>query len=109
LLEGDADESARAAQARMNTSCPVKTASISAIGRGIGLTRHGDPGQIAAQLRAAPPLPETADELCAVARGLGVEARHIHLGADATVPEVERLSASRELLEPRAACDRERR
>jgi CHAT domain-containing protein/tetratricopeptide (TPR) repeat protein len=44
------------------------------------------------------PLPETADELCAVARDVKAEvARDIRLGAQATEREVKRLSASGEL------------
>jgi hypothetical protein len=49
-----------------------------------------------AQLRLAPPLPATADELCAVAADLKVEARDIHLGAWATEGVIKRISASGE-------------
>jgi CHAT domain-containing protein/tetratricopeptide (TPR) repeat protein len=49
------------------------------------------------QIRALVPLPETADELCAVARDLSAEGREIRLGASATEKEVKRLSASGEL------------
>src|SRR5262249_20826272 len=48
-------------------------------------------------VRGQVPLPETADELCAVARDLKAEARDIHLGAQATEREVKRLNASGEL------------
>jgi hypothetical protein len=50
-----------------------------------------------AQIRATPPLPETADELCAVAADLHVPASDIYLGARATVAQVRSLSDSREL------------
>ena len=43
------------------------------------------------------PLPETADELCAVAQDIKADARDIHLGAQATERQIKRLSASREL------------
>ncbi len=48
-------------------------------------------------LRSQPPLPETADELCAVARDVHADQSDIHLGARATESEVKRLSASGEL------------
>jgi CHAT domain-containing protein/tetratricopeptide (TPR) repeat protein len=43
------------------------------------------------------PLPETADELCAVAQDVKAEPRDIHLGAQATEREIKQLSASGEL------------
>jgi tetratricopeptide (TPR) repeat protein/CHAT domain-containing protein len=44
-------------------------------------------------IRRYTPLPETADELCAVARDLGIDpAIHLHLGAKATEADVKRLS-----------------
>ena len=49
-------------------------------------------------LRRQPPLPETADELCAVGRGLGVPesglSKAVYLGERATVSKVKALSAS---------------
>ena len=48
-------------------------------------------------LKAQVPLPETADELCAVARDVKAEARDIRLGAQATEREIKQLSASGEL------------
>jgi CHAT domain-containing protein/Tfp pilus assembly protein PilF len=50
-----------------------------------------------AELKSASPLPETADELCAVARDLKVAADDIHLGARATERRVKALSASGQL------------
>ncbi len=56
-------------------------------------------------LRRQAPLPETADELCAVASGLGVPAadldKTVHLGERATVTQVKRLSANGELARAR--------
>jgi len=48
-------------------------------------------------LKRQKPLPETADELCAVARDLGADVRSMHLGAKATESEVKRLSESGDL------------
>jgi CHAT domain-containing protein len=47
-----------------------------------------------AHVRVQAPLPETADELCAVARELKTDVRDIWLGARATEREVKTLSAS---------------
>ena len=43
-------------------------------------------------IRRQPPLPETADELCAVARSLGAPDKNIFLGPRATVSQVRTLS-----------------
>jgi CHAT domain-containing protein len=50
-----------------------------------------------AHVKMQAPLPETADELCAVAQSMKAEARDIRLGTAATEKEVKRLSASGEL------------
>jgi CHAT domain-containing protein len=50
-----------------------------------------------ANLRLQPPLPETADELCAVARDLKADLNDVHLGQRATEREVKALSASGKL------------
>jgi CHAT domain-containing protein len=57
---------------------------------------HGGLANLA-HLKAQVPLPETADELCAVARALKAPIRDIRLGARATEHEVKRLNASGEL------------
>src|SRR5262249_53966463 len=49
------------------------------------------------QIRLQVPLPETADELCAVAHDLGVRGDEIRLGGHATEAEIKRLSAAGEL------------
>ena len=49
------------------------------------------------QIRVQVPLPETADELCAVARDLGVSGNDIRLGGHATETEIKQLSQSGEL------------
>ena len=48
-----------------------------------------------ALIRMQAPLPETADELCAVARDLRADRSEIRLGASATEREVKRLSEAR--------------
>ena len=52
-------------------------------------------------LRRQPPLPETADELCAVARLLGAPEASVQLGAAATERRIKQLSASGTLREVR--------
>jgi CHAT domain-containing protein/tetratricopeptide (TPR) repeat protein len=49
------------------------------------------------ELRRQEPLPETADELCAVARDLEAAESDVHLGARASETEVKRLSGTGEL------------
>jgi CHAT domain-containing protein/Flp pilus assembly protein TadD len=48
-------------------------------------------------IRRQTPLPETADELCAVARDLGADASEMRLGAKATEREVKAMSARGDL------------
>jgi CHAT domain-containing protein len=50
-----------------------------------------------ADIKAQEPLPETRDELCAVAEAVNAEPRDIHLGARATENEIKRLSATGDL------------
>jgi CHAT domain-containing protein/tetratricopeptide (TPR) repeat protein len=98
LLDGYVGSDAEPAQrARANVACPVAVASIEDEHRGVRAVALRDGLADVAQIRSAPPLPETADELCAVARDLRVRADDIYLGARATVGEVERLSAAGEL------------
>ncbi len=54
-------------------------------------------------LRMLPPLPETAGELCAIARDVHAEARDIYLGARAMEHVVKRLSETGELAKYRIA------
>ena len=49
------------------------------------------------EIRSQVPLPETADELCAVAGDLGVGGEEIRIGRRATEAEVKRPSAAGEL------------
>ena len=60
------------------------------------LQQRGELAEVAS-VRTQVPLPETADELCAVARDLGVPDSEIWLGARANERFVKQLSDSREL------------
>jgi len=92
LINGGPNNSVRAWRARQNTTCPVEFASLSGLRRGVSLVAMTDhAAAVAAQISAAQPLPETADELCAVAKDLHVRSSDIHLGVRATVPEGFRL------------------
>ena len=105
LLDGQPDlypdDKPRAVQARANQSCSMVTAQHvahldgerrgmppSALRGGLADVRH---------IRLQTPLPETADELCAVARDSGVGDDDIWLGARATETEMKRLSGAGEL------------
>jgi CHAT domain-containing protein len=93
LLDGSAEDTERAKTAHSNATCPVKTASASGLSRGVAqIATRGGPADVAAQLRSASPLPETADELCAVASELGAGPSDIYLGARATIPALLQLN-----------------
>jgi CHAT domain-containing protein/tetratricopeptide (TPR) repeat protein len=102
LLNGpDAGYSTLATAARSKTSCPELpkqgVAKLTGTRRGVlplGLSRGlADVGEIRSQV----PLPETADELCAVARDLRVTDEDIWLGNRATEAAIKRLSEAGEL------------
>jgi CHAT domain-containing protein/tetratricopeptide (TPR) repeat protein len=102
LLDGpDARYATLASAARSKTSCPElsrqRVAELAGSRRGVlplSLRRGlADGGEIRSQV----PLPETADELCAVARDLNVGGDDIRLGERATETEVKRLSEAGEL------------
>lgn len=91
-----------AAKARTQTSCaksePERTAALREVSRGLDLTTaSGQQTADLAHLRMQMPLPETADELCAVARTVGGSVDEVRLGARATETEVKRLSSRGEL------------
>jgi CHAT domain-containing protein len=96
LLDGPDDSYADLKQAAMDRkSCgapgPIRVAEIQ---RGSGVRPFAQRGGIAevADLRLAPPLPETADELCDVAKAVGATEADILLGARARESEIKRLS-----------------
>ena len=92
----DADDRERARLAREKQHCADAPEQHIALNdgshRGVGpvIVRGGlADGEF---LHRQAPLPETADELCAVARHVGADPRDIYLGARATEREVKRLS-----------------
>ena len=104
LLDGnpsDADDRARAELARQKQRCPDTIAQATAPGwkQARGVTRPPMRGGLAdvGFIRSVPPLPETADELCAVAHDVGASPGDIHLGAHNAEGEVKRLSESGQL------------
>jgi CHAT domain-containing protein len=101
LLDGpDMQYAVRAELARSRQHCPKaplpRTARLASLGMNAPNERRGDLMDVA-EIREQVPLPETADELCAVARSLGVPASDIWLGARASEAEVKKLSDSGEL------------
>jgi CHAT domain-containing protein len=97
------DQSAFAKQTCGKAAPPKRSQIASLIFKGLSLFRGGEVN--VEDLRHQPPLPETADELCAVGRGLGVPEASldhaIYLGSRATVSQVKALSNSGELAKAR--------
>ena len=102
LLDGPDARSAGVAQfARENQRCPEsplqRFADLSGLRKGVpGVETRGGLADLS-QIKRQEPLPETADELCAVAQNVKAEVSDIRLGARATEREIKRLSASGEL------------
>jgi hypothetical protein len=105
LLDGQPDkypkDGPRAARARAEQSCPrsvgQQVAKLEDGHRALRpVTLRGGVADVA-EIRWQAPLPETADELCAVARDLGVGEDDVRLGARATETEIKRLSDAGEL------------
>jgi len=101
LLDGpDASYASRAQLARAKQHCPEPPPQVLALAQHrAGASRLAARGGLAdvAQVKMQVPLPETADELCAVARDVKAEPHAIRLGGQATEREVKKLSASGEL------------
>src|SRR5262249_30991541 len=98
LLDGESpadDERAKAAREKVCVPTqPEQMASQANLSGGIASIAGGVRGLSNVEmLRRQRPLPETADELCAVARELKVDPIHLHLGAKATEAEIKRLSS----------------
>src|SRR5262249_2080689 len=93
LPETYPEDRARAARAAGYKNCPKQqVASLGGRQRGVRpFELRGGMADVA-QIRVQAPLPETADELCEVARDLGLSGEDIWLGARATETEVKRLS-----------------
>jgi CHAT domain-containing protein len=102
LLDGPDGRYAEYAKlARKKQSCPAtvlqRVAEFLGVRNGVSPVALRSGLADGARLRSLMPLPETADELCAVARDIGANVRDIRLGAHATEHEVKALSKSGEL------------
>ena len=88
----------QAALARAQTGCAQTKAHSTTALRGLNRSLSPVPSQgthvDVERVRHQAPLPETADELCAVARDLKTNVNDIRLGARATETEVKAMSAS---------------
>ena len=109
LLDGGEPDGQQARLARVKQRCPpepLDTQRRSVAARGApDLSTVTLGGIDVAMLRAQAPLPETADELCAVAKSLGAlsrEAETVWLGARATETNLKALSRTGSL--PDTAC-----
>jgi CHAT domain-containing protein/tetratricopeptide (TPR) repeat protein len=106
LLKGPDERSATRAQlARDKQRCPEaalrRVTALAGVHRGIRpLVMRGGLADVSF-IRDQEPLPETADELCAVARNLHADVSEIRLGARATEREAKALSASGKLAQYR--------
>jgi CHAT domain-containing protein len=111
LLDGDQEHpqygayySKQARLARNNQQCRATALQrMASLVGWRGVTPVETRGRLAdtATIRMQTPLPETTQELCAVARDLKVDAKELRLGARATEHEVKRLSASGQLAQYR--------
>jgi CHAT domain-containing protein len=106
LLNGPNDQYGSLAQlARHKQSCPkAPWQSVAAfLGARMGSPALETRGGLAnvSLIRSQVPLPETADELCAVARDIGADAGEMRLGAKATERQVKAMSAGGELAQYR--------
>jgi CHAT domain-containing protein/Tfp pilus assembly protein PilF len=100
LLDGNPEKAWQveaAHKAREKERCPEakqQVASLLALDGGVTPLDQQKGVADLAQIRFQAPLPETADELCAVANDLGVPTDEIRLGSRATEREVKALSGS---------------
>lgn len=90
-----------ARQARIQKGCAdavhMRTGALRGMRRGLIAPERLEGLASLPLLRLQTPLPETADELCAVARGLSSDVGEVRLGARATEREVKQLSAAGKL------------
>lgn len=101
---GNAGQMAQARSARMKQSCRSVNLMANAERRRkflanlplVGVFFRGNLADVAA-LKMAPPLPETADELCTVAQNLGTPQSDIWLGKRMTETAIKELSEKGEL------------
>ena len=109
LLDGNPakypDDARDAKTARDYKSCPIsasqRVASNNTSNKGVApLATRGGLASVS-QIRFLAPLPDTAIELCDVARDVGADPGEIRLGAHATEREVKRLSETGQLAQYR--------
>jgi CHAT domain-containing protein/tetratricopeptide (TPR) repeat protein len=107
LLDGDKTDALdvqRAKQARSRRHCPPPAGRWQAFlqmrGRRTLSILAGGRAEIS-ELKIQSPLPETADELCAVSNSFAPAGGEVRLGADATEAEIKSLNASGRLAEYR--------
>ena len=105
LLTGvDSTDKSAWAKQECGKPAPPKQSRIASLVASIASLFRGGAVNVE-DLRRQPPLPETADELCAVGRGLGVPeaglSKAVHLGKEATVSKVKALSRSGDLARAR--------
>jgi CHAT domain-containing protein/tetratricopeptide (TPR) repeat protein len=108
LLEGDRTsksdiELAKAARERAScqTKRPRETAKLQRASRSLDRLSSQHAQTDRNHILGQPPLPETADELCAVAKDMNVADDHIMLGARATETNIKRLSENGQLAQYR--------
>ncbi len=102
LLDGPDSRYAKRAQlARDKQKCPKtifqQIAGLLELRGGVPALETYEGLANVSHIRAQAPLPETADELCAVARDINADAGEMRLGARATEHEVKALSSSGQL------------
>ena len=99
LLEGGDAELAKLAVAKQRCSEVRKSPLVARVGSHATVASVERRGSLVdvTHIRQQVPLPETADELCAVARDMKANSSDIRLGKRATEAEVKRLSASGDL------------
>jgi CHAT domain-containing protein len=108
LLDGDQTHPQHGAwyrreaqRARAETGCAAtpgrRTAALRAVGRSATPVPQAAGIADLAHLKMQSPLPETADEVCEVARSVGADLSDMRIGARATETEIKRLSAAGEL------------
>jgi CHAT domain-containing protein len=112
LLDGDQEHpdygayytrQARLARDHQQCSSTISQRVVALFGWRSGMKPVEKRGGVAqlSHIRMQAPLPETADELCAVAHDLRADTSEMRLGARATEHEVKRLSASGQLAQYR--------
>jgi CHAT domain-containing protein len=102
LLDGPDSRYGKSAKlTRDKQRCPKsasqQAAELAGFREGVGQVEMHNGLASVSHIRRQMPLPETADELCAVARDIGAELGDIHLGAHATEHDVKAMSESGEL------------